>query len=166
MPTTSFDNGLTANLTNAGMVAGTTSTYTTTAQTNCAIRGKFATPLAIQTNAATPTLDANTGVAFSALQANQACALVLGVNQAGAIQMVQGPIIGTNPGITTTPGALLNVPQFPALPTNFCPLAYTVVEAAPSSAGWIPGTGSWTAAGITATAFQNVVELPDRPQAS
>ena len=161
-----FDNGLTANLVSAAMVAGTTSTYTTTVTTVCVINGKFATTLGAQTNTATPTTDANTALAFNALQPNQTCCLVLGQNLAGTIKMCQGPIISTLTGVTTTVGGLLNDPQFPALPADFCPLAYTVVRTAPSAAAWTPGTSSWTASGVSASTFQNVCQLPNRPQAS
>ena len=163
---TDFDPAFTMAFINSGMVAGTTSTYTTTAATAGVINSKFVTPLGIQTNTATPTTDANTGLAFNALQPNQCCALVLGQTAAGAIQMVQGPIIATNVGVTTTPGSFLVDPQFPDLPNNFMPLAYTLVRTAPSAAAWIPGTGAWTASGVVASTFQNVSGLPARPQSA
>lgn len=162
--TTDFDPSVTLNLTNCAMVAGTTSTYTTTVTTAGLIAGKFVTTLAAQTNTASPTTDANTGSAFNALQPNQCCALVYGQTAAGAIQLVQGPIIACATGVTTTVGAFINAPQFPDLPNNFLPLAYTVVRTAPSAAAWTPGTGSWTASGVSATTFQNVGQLPPRPQ--
>lgn len=164
--TTDFDPSVTLNLVSAAMVAGTTSTYTTTVTTAGLINGKFVTTLAAQTNTASPTLDANTGVAFNALQPNQTCVLVYGQKAAGTIQLAQGPIIATLPGVTTTVGALINEPQFPSLPNDFLPLAYTIVRTAPSAAAWIPGTGSWTASGVSASTFQNVGQLPNRPQAS
>jgi len=159
-----FNAGITINLVSAAMVAGTTSTYTTTVTTAGLINGKFMTTLGAQTNTATPTTDANTSAAFNALAPNQCCALVLGQNLAGAIQMVQGPIIATNVGVTTTVGAFVRAPQFPDLPNDFCPLAYTIVRTAPSAAAWTPGTSSWTASGVSATTFQNVGQLPNRPQ--
>ena len=161
---TDFDLPITVNLANAGAVAGTTSTYTTTATTNCVINGIPGTTLAAQTNTASPTTDANTGVAFNALQPNQTCTLVLGVNTAGAIKLAQGPIIPNTVGVTTTVGAFYVAPQFPELPSDFCPLAYTVVRTAPSAAAWVPGTGSWTASGVTCSTFKNVSQLPARPQ--
>lgn len=159
-----FDTPLTLNFVSAAMVAGTTSTYTTTVTTAGCINGKFVTTLAAQTNTASPTTDANTGVAFNALQPNQCCALVYGQTAAGVIQLVQGPIIACAVGVTTTVGAFIVAPQFPDLPANFLPLAYTVVRTAPSAAAWTPGTGSWTASGVTATTFQNIAGLPARPQ--
>jgi hypothetical protein len=149
---------------NAAFVAGTTSTYTTTVTTAGIINGEWITPLVAQTATATPTTDANTGVAFNALQPNQCCAIVFGTNKAGAIKMCQGPILATLVGVTTTVGGFLNAPQFPSLPDDFCPMAYTVVRTAPSAAAWIPGTGSWTASGVSATTFQNCSTLPARPQ--
>lgn len=161
-----FNSGITINLASAAMIAGTTSTYTTTVTTAGLINGKFMTTLAAQTNTATPTTDATTGAAFLALSPNQCCSIVFGQNLAGAIKMSQGPIISTNVGVTTTVGALLRDPQFPGLPDDFCPLAYTVVRTAPSAAAWTPGTSSWTASGVSASTFQNVGQLPNRPQAS
>lgn len=158
--------GITLNLANAGFVAGTTSTYTTTVTTAGLINGKWITTLGAQTNTASPTTDANTGLAFNALQPNQCCVLLWGTNAAGAIKLAQGPILGTLIGVTTTVGALLNDPQFPSMPDDFCPMAYTVVRTAPSAAAWTPGTGTWTASGVSASTFQNIGQLPNRPQAS
>ena len=158
--------GLTLNYVSAAMVAGTTSTYTTTVTTAGIINGKFVTTLGAQTNTASPTTDANTGAAFNALSPNKTCALVFGQTAAGAIQLVQGPIIDTDVGVTTTVGAFRAAPQFPALPDDFLPLAYTLVRTAPSAASWVPGTGSWTASGVSATTFKNIGTLPNRPQIS
>lgn len=158
--------GMTFNHVNAGLVAGTTSTYTTTATTVCSIRGKFATGLTAQTNTASPTTDATTGAAFVALADNQATVLVWGINAAGAIQLSQGSIENTEVGVTTTAGAFLTVPQFPRIPEDFCPIGYCLVRTAPSASAWTPGTSNWTATGITASTFQNVATLPDRPQTS
>jgi hypothetical protein len=163
---TAFDDGFTMSTVNAGFVAGTTSTYTTTASTAGVIRGKWITPLAAQTNAATPTTDAVTGNAFLPLQPNQTCVLLFGTNKAGAIKMAQGPIISTLTGVTTTVGGLLDIPQYPPLPDDFCPMAYTVVQTAPSASPWTPGTGSWAASGVSCTTFQNIAQMPSRPQAS
>lgn len=163
---TDFDASVTLNLVSAAMVAGTTSTYTTTVTTAGLINGKFVTTLAAQTNTASPTTDANTAAAFNALAPNKCCALVFGQKAAGTIQLVQGPIIDTIVGVTTTVGALINEPQFPTLPNDFLPLAYTIVRTAPSAASWIPGTGSWTASGVSASTFQNIGQIPNRPQAS
>lgn len=154
----------TRNHVSAAMVAGTTSTYTTTVTTAGVINGKFVTTLGAQTNTASPTTDANTGAAFTALTENKTCALVFGQTAAGAIALVQGPIIDTYTGVTTTVGAFKQAPQFPPLPEDFMPLAYTVVRTAPDAADWTPGTSSWTASGVSCTTFKNVATLPNKPQ--
>ncbi len=166
MANLNFDYGTTRNYASAGLVAATTSTWTSTVTTNCAINGKFCTTLAPATAAASPTSDASTGLPFVPLQPNQACMLVFGQNAAGQIRLCQGPITPTSLGVTTTPGALILDPQFPALPNDFVALAYTIVRTAPSAAPWTPGTGSWTASGVVASTFQNISDLPNRPQVS
>lgn len=155
---------LTLNHINAGFVLGTTSTYTTTASTSVSINGKFGTALTAQTNTASPTTDATTGAAFVALTANQATVLVWGVNAAGAIKLAQGSIVPTETGITTTAGAFINAPQFPALPDDFCPIAYNLVRTSPTGSAFTAGTTSWTASGITCSTAKNISSLPDRPQ--
>ena len=157
--------GMTFNHVNAGFVLGTTKSITTTATTVCSIGGVFATGLTALTNSATvPTTDAATGLAFPKLTDNQATVLVFGVNAAGAIQLCQGSIEPTAVGITTTAGAFINGPQFPALPDDFCPIAYGLVRTAPSAADWTAGTDNWTATGVTCSVFKNVAVLPARPQ--
>lgn len=158
--------GLTQNNVNAGLTKGTGSSYTTTAATAGTINGKFVTSLAAQTNTATPTVDAVTGLAFPPLGINQATVLVIGQNAAGAILMAQGSIENTAPGVGGTAGAFVRAPQFPTLPDDAIPLGYLLVRTAPSASAWTAGTSSWTATGITASAVQNVTTLPDRPQVS
>ena len=149
-----------------GLTKGTTSTYTTTATSECSIDGKWATGLTAQTNTATPTTDANTSAAFVAQTDNTACAYVFGITAAGAIAVCQGPSEPTETGVTTTAGAFKNRPQFPVLPDDFCPIGYLFVRTAPSAADFTFGTSSWTATGITASAVVEVDgALPDRPQA-
>jgi len=158
------ENGITMNFVSCAMVAGTTSTYTTTVTTNAAIKGKFTTALTAQTNTATPTTDAVTSAAFVPLTANQATVLVFGLNAAGAIQMMQGSIVPTETGVTTTAGAFINAPQFPVIPDTVVPLAYCLVRTSPTGSSFTAGTTSWTASGITTSTFQNVATLPERPQ--
>lgn len=154
----------TRNMVSAAFVLGTTSTYTTTVTTSCVINGIFATALTAQTNTASPTTDATTGAAFVPLVANQATVLVWGVNAAGAIKLAQGSIVPTETGVTTTAGAFINAPQFPALPDDFCPIAYGLVRTSPTGNAFTAGTTNWTASGITCTTFKNISVLPDRPR--
>lgn len=149
-----------------GLIRGTTSTYTTTATSTGMVNGKYVTGIAAQTNAATPILDAVTGLAFPALSANKATVVVIGQTAAGAIQMAQGSIVGTQVGVTTTPGDFITAPQFPAIPDDFVVLGYLVGRTAPSVAAWTAGTSAWTAAGVTTTEFVQCGVLPDRPVTS
>ena len=161
---------LTLNHTNAGFVAGTTNTLTSTATTVTSIKGKFSTTLAALTNSATtPTTDANTAAAFPTLVSTsaaggQAAVLLFGVNAAGVIKMAQGQIVPTELGVTTTAGNFITAPQFPAMPDDFTPVAYTVVRTSPTGNSFIAGTTSWAASGITCSVFKNIATLPDRPQ--
>ncbi len=157
-------NGMTVNQVSAAFVLGTTSTYTTTVTTSHVINGVFGTTLGAQTNTASPTVDATTGAAFVPLTANQATVLVWGVNAAGAIKLAQGSIVPTETGVTTTAGAFINAPQFPALPDDFCPIAYNLVRTSPTGSAFTAGTTSWTASGITCSVAKNVQTLPTRPQ--
>lgn len=166
MANLNFDYGLTCNFSSAGVVAGTTSTITTTVVSNACINGKFTTPYAATATAASPTVDIADGLAFDPVLPNSTCVLVVGLTAAGVLAMTQGQTIPTNVGVTTTVGAFLREPQFPGLPDNFVALAYTVVRTAPNAAPWTPGAGAWAASGVTATTFQNVAQLPARPQVS
>ena len=157
---------MTLNHVNAGLVAGTTSTYTTTATTVCSIGGKFATGLAAQTNTASPTTDATTGLAFVPLTANQCTVLVWGINAAGAIKLAQGQIVNTEVGIGTAAGNFVTLPQFPSLPDDFCPIGYQLVRTSPTGSAFTAGTTAWAASGITCSVIKNVSMLPGRVQSS
>lgn len=158
-------NGLTQSNVNTGLTKGTTSTLTTTAASAGTIASEFVTPVAALTNSASPTVDCVTGKAFLPINPNECTVLVIGQTAAGVVQMCQGGIEKTAPGVTTTAGPFLTAPQFPTPPDNFMPWGYLLVRAAPSASPWIPGTGSWTATGITAGTVYNIATLPDRPQA-
>lgn len=157
---------LTGNFINAGAVAGTTNSFTTTAAITPVIAGKYGTALGVLTNSATtPTTDANTGTTFATILPNTTAAVVFGVNAAGTLVAVQGPAIPTETGVTTTVGAFILAPQFPAIPNDFGPFAYTVVRVAPSgTSGFILGSTHWAASSMSCTTFKNICTLPARPQ--
>jgi len=150
----------------AGAVAGTTNTFTTTVALRGSLAGKYTGNLAVLTNSATtPTTDANTGTTFEPILPNTCAAVVFGINAAGTLVAVQGQSQPTETGVTTTVGAFINAPQFPAIPDNFVPFAYTIVRAAPSlTAGFVLGSTSWAASGASCTTFANISTLPARPQ--
>lgn len=149
-----------------GLVKGTTSTYTTTVTSAGMINGKYVTGITAQTNTATPTTDAVTGLAFPALAVNKATVIVMGQTGAGVIQMCQGSIESTQVGVTTTAGDFIRAPQFPSLPDDFMVFGYALVRTAPSASSWIAGTSAWAATGVTTTEFVQCGVLPDRPQTS
>ena len=158
-------NGITMSLVSPALVKGTNKSYTTTVTSRAVINGKFATALTAQTNQAVPTTDSGTSAAFVAQTDNTACVYVMGINAAGTILAAQGSIVPTVVGITTTAGAFVDAPQFPAsLPDDFVPLAYCLVRTAPSASNWTFGTDNWAATGVTTSEFVNVSTLPDRPQ--
>lgn len=156
----------TGNLVSGNCSAGSTNTFLSTVTTAPVIRGKFGTGMAAQSNTSiVPTTDANTGLAFPAILPNFCAAVVFGNNAAGTLVAVQGAQIATLTGVTTTVGGFLRAPQFPALPDDFCPIAYTIVRVAPSGGtGFVLGTTQWTASSMSCTTFKNICTLPDRPQ--
>lgn len=157
-------NGMTVNQTNAGLTVGTGVNYTTAVTTSCVIKGKFATTLGAQTNTATPTVDATTGASFTLtpLGAQQGTVFVYGTNLAGAIKVAQGSIVATELGVTTTAGAWIVAPQFPALPDDFCPIGYQLIRTSPTGAAFTMGVTSMALSGLNVTTV-NVHTLPDRP---
>ncbi len=157
---------ITANFVKAGSLAGSTNTFTTTAGTQCAIKGKFGTQLGVLTNSATtPTTDAVTGATFVTIPINYCAAVVFGINAAGTLIAAQGPLEKTEVGVTTTVGAFINPPQFPVIPDTMCPFAYTIVRVAPSgTTGFILGSTQWAASSMSCTTFKDISTLPERPQ--
>lgn len=156
----------TGNFVDMGCVAGSTNTWTNSVASQTVINGKFTTQLATNSNQSeTPTTDANTGAAFATILPNKTAAVVFGVNAAGVLVAAQGPIIDTHAGVTTTVGAFKEAPQFPVLPDDFAPIAYTIVRVAPSgTSGFILGTTHWAASSMSCTTFKNIAVLPNRPQ--
>jgi hypothetical protein len=158
--------GSTMNHLSAGVALGTTSTITTTAATNAAIGGKFTTAYGVAANTAitSPTVDYTTLAAFATIPATpSATVIVLGVTGAGLLRAAQGTIVPTATGTGSTAGAFINAPQFPALPDDFCPIAYVLVRNSPNASAFTAFTSSWTATGIT-TSVTQIANLPDRPQ--
>ena len=156
----------------ATAAAGTTTTFSTTGATLYCIKGKaFSTSAAA--NAATPTTDAATGVAFVPVPANNGCTFVLcydgtSATAATAIKVVQGPLNlldGTASGAT----ALFSIhgPQFPGIPDTLCPFAYLITKVGASGAAWTFGASNLAGppANVLHT-FVDLMTLPGRPQVS
>lgn len=159
-------------MTKAALVAGTTSTLTTTGTTTFLIRSKFYTKAAI-TNAAPPVVDWVTGLAFIPVLVNQGCIYMVGYDSGGNIRVVQGTVVPLD-GIVSS-NKFINAPQFGGMGgpagsgssnQDFCPIGYVVIQCLTTfvtAGGFLFGTTSWAATGVTAT-FVDVASWPDRPQ--
>lgn len=146
----------------AGLAAGTTTTYSlapSPAPLPYAIRSKTFTKAAV-TNAATPTTDVVTGLAFRPVPVNMGSVFLWGVNAAGTVAVAQGSIEALD-----VAGLFVLAPQQPVLPDGFCPIAYHTVRVGSTGAAWTLGTSNLAGppTGVT-FAFVDVTMPPDRPQ--
>jgi hypothetical protein len=149
--------GITLGTVAAGLIAGTTTTYTTTGIVTGAIAGVFATPLAAQTNTATPTTQGD-GSAFTALAASQGTVFVCCITAAGAIAVFQGEVETLD-----SANEFLIAPAFPIIDLEtYLPFGYMVIKAASTASAWTFGASNWTATGITDT-FADLMTMPRRP---
>ena len=156
---------------NVSGIAGAVTTLAAQAIT-FTIGGKLYYATAATIGTVTPTTDYVTGSAFKTLGKNQGCVFVWGLTSAGALKVIQGPL----PVQAGTTGVVTNVddsgnwsltPQFPAVPDDICPIAYTVVRATSSYAGtgFRFGSDAWNTTGIV-LATQDLFALPAVPQIS
>ncbi len=146
---------------------GAETVYDTTVIIVYAIDGKAYRKAAV-TDGATPTVDANTGVAFPALVGGASvantpghgCIVVWGLNAAGTVRCAMGRHADLD-----MQGNFKVAPEFPPIPADFCPFAYQVLKAGAtaSATAIVFGTANWNATGFT-NAIQNVAFLPSRPQ--
>jgi hypothetical protein len=164
--------------TKAGLAAGTTTTLTTANLSLYALRGKAYTKAAAS-NAATPTLDALTGVAFLPVPAGTATSggvegfgwgtvFVVGYNAAGTLQVIQGSIEKTDSRVVASSTFQQTVPKFPILPDAFCPVGYIVTKTDSTASSWTFGASNLAGppTGVLHTYTDCMLGLPDRPQAS
>ena len=150
----------TANYTKVGLVAGTTSTVTTTVTAMYTIKGYIYTKTAI-TNGATPTTDANTGLAFVPIPfPNNGCTFVWGLDSTGAQKVVQGPINALD-----SSGNFIVAPQIPVdIPDTMCPLGTIVIKlGATAVATWLFGTSNLSGVAGVTYSFADIGTLPGRP---
>jgi hypothetical protein len=151
--------------TKAGISAGTTSTYSTANTVQFGIKGKSYSKTAV-TNGATPTTDAATGLAFSAIAAGYGSVFVFGFDSGGNIKVCQGTTEALDN--STTSGAtckFVRAPQFPPIPDTMCPFAYATVLVGSAAAAWTFGTSNLTGPpASTGINFVDILTLPDRVQ--
>lgn len=153
--------GATANL------AASTTTFTTQNLT-FANQGKlYYKAGAAQTN---PTTDYNTGAAFKAQAAGQACAYVFGVTSGGTFVCMQGPLpvqagtVGTVTNVDAA-GNVVTAPQFPSVPDAVTPIAYAIAVNATTGSAWTVFSTSVSATGMTFN-LADVFTMPASPQVS
>lgn len=154
-------------VTKAGLAAGTTTTITITNNTTYSVNGKAYTKAAAS-NAATPTTDAITGAAFTAIAPNKGGVFAICLNAGGDIKVAQGGIAdldGTAAGASASFKA--EYPQFPTIPDTLTCIGYLVTKVGASGAAWTFGTSNLAGppSNVLHT-FVDVLTLPSRPQAS
>jgi hypothetical protein len=102
---------------------------------------------AVATGAATPTVDAATGLQIT-LRANQARAIVWAVNAAGTTVVLAGPVVENSAG---------SVCPYPAVPAGHAVIAVHTIAGGPTLSGtWTFGVNNWNVAGITVGTVRNV----------
>ncbi len=149
-------------LTKAGLTAGTTTTYSITANPlYFLVGGKFYSKATV-TNGATPTTDAISGSAFTAVPVNGVSCFVFGYDVSGNIKVAQGSVESLDAS-----GNVLKAPQFPATPDSWTPFGYLITKVGSTGSAWTMGSSNLAGppTGVTHT-FVDVSMLPDRPQSS
>lgn len=162
--------GITMCVITPALVTGTTSTITSTVTANWCCNGKEQTQQTALTNAVTPVVDYNTGLAFPNLQGvasggGQGAVAVYGyleggTNGVGSVKIMQGPRVALDAS-----GNFSYTPQFPAIPDNITPFAYQVLKCYGASTSFVLGVSAWAATGCT-NVIVNVKQLPVKPQSS
>lgn len=144
---------------NSGLLTatGAETVHDTTVTINYMINGVIYQKSAI-TNGTTPTTDGNTSSTFTAVGADKICVFVWGLNSSGTVSVYQGEIEDVD-GDTDTAKVY---PQFPSIPNDICPFAYTVIQTTGAASDFAFGTGNWNATGVTATT-KNIGVVPARP---
>jgi len=151
--------------TKAGLAVGTTTTLTTGNATQYAIGGKSYTAAASANGAspigATPTLDANTGVAFLPIGLNKAGIFAIGLNASGALVIAQGGITGYSDA-----SAFEQALAIPSLPDTATCIGYELVKVISTGSAWTMGVSNQASqTGITKV-LVDVLIPPNRPQVS
>lgn len=144
-----------------GLTAGTTTTYTTGATCVFSVKGTMYSKSAV-TNGATPTTDANTGVAFVPLTAGKSCLFLFGFTAGGTVKVAQGPVVNTD-DVTNKLAAL----QFPVFGDDVCAFGYLKAQAGSTLSGsWTFGSSNLSGVtGMTYT-FADLLAIPAAPLAA
>tara|TARA_R110000868_G_scaffold319759_1_gene580700 strand:+ start:4237 stop:4695 length:459 start_codon:yes stop_codon:yes gene_type:complete len=148
---------ITMNLVKTALTASGAATTVGSGTMYYAIKGKAYT-LALMSGTATPTTDINTGSAFTALAVLTGSVFLFGLNAAGDLKVAQGTVQALDVN-----EKFVLAPQFPAMPADFCPIAYITVKVGSSGSAWTFGSSNWNATDVVLV-IQDIVGLPERPQ--
>ena len=143
--------------------AGADVLYDTANAFNYSIGGKAYAKATVSNGDTAALTDANTGVGFVALAADQAACFLWLVNAAGTVAVAQGPVVDID-GITDDFKEDGGRPEFPSVPDGYVPFAYQLIQTNGASSAWTFGTSLWNATGVT-DGLVDISVLPDRPQA-
>jgi len=143
--------------------AGADVLYDTSTAFNYCINGKAYAKSTISSGNTAALTDANTGLGFVALAADEACAFLWLINADGTVAVAQGPVVAID-GDTDLFKDDGGRPEFPAVPDGYVPFAYSLHQTSGASSAWTFGTSLWNAAGLT-DVLVDISVLPDRPQA-
>lgn len=140
-------------------LSGAATTFSTGVTIVASLLGKAISKAAFA-GAATPTTDAVTGKAI-ALVANQGTVVLWCLDASGNAKVLAGTVEALDAS-----GIFQAAPQFPAVPDDLVPFAYSVHKAGSTTVGtWTFGVSNWNATGLT-HAVQDIVCVPNRPQIS
>jgi len=162
---------LTMCVSKAAAAAGTTTTFSTTGATLYCIKGKaYSTNAA--SNAASPTTDAVTGVAFVQVPLGYGSVFVFcydgsSTTAATAIKVVQGSIEAldnTNDDGSSALNKFIRAPHFPAIPDTLCPFAYLVIKVGSGGTAFTFGSSNLSGVSKVGYAWQDLMTMPPRPQ--
>ena len=149
-----------------GLAAGTTTTYTITNTFTYSNKGQLYSKAAA-TNAASPTTDYNTGVAFLPLTAGQCCLFAFGVDVNGAVGVVQSLPPNLKQQVFTATNDLLGgiaALQFPGVPDTLTVFGYLLVEAGSTLASpWVFGVNNLSGVTGLTYIFRDVMDAPGQP---
>lgn len=150
----------------AALAAGTTTTYTIGNTFTYANKGQLYSK-ASAANAASPTLDANTGVAFLPLIAGQSCIFAFCADVSGVVNVIQSLPFDLKRGIfpaTLDMSNGLAVVQFPGIPDTLTPFGYLLAQASSALVGtWTFGVNNLSGVtGMTYT-FRDIMDVPGQP---
>jgi len=152
--------------TNTGLLTatGAETFFDTTVAIDYCVKGR-AGRKAATTDGASPTTDANTGDAFTALAASQGCWFVWCLQLDGTVKVAQGEIRNLVADGTNDNDADFEhdnaIPPYPTVPADCCPFAIQLVKNAEDGSAWIFGTDDWNQTGLN-DLIEDILTMPDR----